>query len=186
MSLLTLCDLLCRSRHPGLIEYINTVLDGARTLISADGISKVVLCVLDRDGVVVERYCFAVGRPTESKEDDGVQDTEYLFRALLMRLHLINGTLPPPPPNATFNILLYSSTEDDAMVRSFVDSPESGWVDVSDERLSREKRSDGASLLVVPGKEVVTPLVSFQFDVYLNSNTTTTAKAPHLQQSSSS
>lgn len=78
-----------------------------------------------------------------------------------MRLHLVDGSLPPAPKDASFTILLYSI--DDAQVRSFVADTDNGWVDVSADVLAR----DDDTPRLVPVRRVETPLVNFGLDVYV-------------------
>lgn len=55
------CVVSPRSRHPGLVEYIDKALNTAREFIQADAVRKVVLCILDGSDVA-ERFVFDVCR----------------------------------------------------------------------------------------------------------------------------
>ncbi|KAJ8612347.1 hypothetical protein CTAYLR_008365 [Chrysophaeum taylorii] len=152
------------SRHPDLNRYIQETLRAARNLIEARAVGKVVLCLLDGADEVVERYVFDVrDAPATSELDDlgNVAYVEHLMRSILIKLHLVDRQLPPPPKDGgTFTLLLYS--RDDAQMRSFVATPDDGWVDVSAEpRLAQPDPSP----LIVPVKNVESPLLSFDFNV---------------------
>lgn len=99
---------------------------------------------------------------SEPQEDlAAVEDTEYLFRSLLMRLQFVDSSLPSPPKDSTFTVLLHA--RNDILLRNFVTNPESGWVDVSSDRVAR----DASQPLLFPGKRVATPLVNFDFNIFV-------------------
>lgn len=150
------------SRHPEVNAYIKKVLGDARPLFDARAVESLVVAVTDGGGEPRERFVFDVGPGGgAAPSPEAVEATEYAMRALLAKLAVARGHLPPPRPDAEFRLFLHTR-ENPRVVAPFAASPESGYVDA---RRDAAAAPLGPGFGVVPVRDVATPLAEFSLRV---------------------
>eukprot|EP00891_Asterochloris_glomerata_P001347 jgi/Astpho2/1347/fgenesh1_pg.00024_%23_35_t len=100
-----------KSRHPGLNDYIHSVVTSLKDALHSNTLHKVAINILDgKEGLLVERYWvhMQLGPAASDTLLDGL-DLEHQLRGFLLKLQFADAWMKPLPQGCTFEVAAYTS-----------------------------------------------------------------------------
>ncbi|KAK9843305.1 hypothetical protein WJX74_010099 [Apatococcus lobatus] len=92
------------ARHPGLVKYIQGVIQSLKGALLASELDKVVIALNTDQGTLVEQFVFDMPMVLVNMSSEDVAELEPLFRSTLLKLQNCSALLEPIPAGCTFEI----------------------------------------------------------------------------------